>query len=235
MNTLRIRARRGTSLLLAAGLALTMSQVPSAPARAADNVAVTINTKDGFSVWSFAFKVTRVMQDVVDESNAAASVSSCTDCQSVAVALQVVLVMGEASVIAPTNLALALNVECTSCETLASAYQWVFTTGGPVRFTAEGNRRLAEIRRAFIELLANAENLTLAELQAQIDELSTQLDEVIETELVAAGQSGEPTPETTPATPTPTPTATPTTESTPTSEPSPSPSVSESPSASPSP
>ena len=226
----RSRVRRGTSLLLATALAVTMSQVPTGPAGAADNVAVTINTKDGFSVWSFAFKVTRVMQDVVDDSNAAVAVSSCTDCQSIAVALQVVLIMGEASVIAPTNLALALNIECTSCETLASAYQWVFTTGGPVRFTAEGNRRLAEIRRAFLELLRNAENLTLAELQAAIDELAEQLAQVIQTELLPAGQrSGsttEPTSEPAPS-PAPSPTST-------SSDPSPSPSPSESPSPSPS-
>ncbi len=220
--TTRSRAARRTSLVLAGALAVTLFQLPTTPARAADNIAVTINTKDGFSVWSFAFKVTRVMNEVVDDSNAAAAVSSCTDCQSVAVALQVVLIMGEASLIAPTNLALAMNIECTSCETLASAYQWVFTTGGPVRFTAEGNRRLAEIRRAFLELLANAENLTLAELQTQIAELAEQLAAVIETELLPAAS---PTPEL--GSPTPTPTGT--------SEPSPSPSPSESPSPSPSP
>ncbi|HEX2267474.1 MAG TPA: hypothetical protein VHI97_04635 [Actinomycetota bacterium] len=231
MNPHRSRVRRGTSLLLATALALTMSQVPTGPAGAADNVAVTINTKDGFSVWSFAFKVTRVMQDVVDDSNAAAAVSSCTDCQSVAVALQVVLIMGEASVIAPTNLALALNIECTACETLASAYQWVFTTGGPVRFTAEGNRQLAEIRRAFLELLRDAENLTLAELQAAIDELAQQLAQVIQTELLPAGQGGEPTTEPT-SEPAPSPAPSPTSTS---SSPDPSPSPSESPSPSPSP
>ncbi len=231
MKLHRSRVRRGTSLFVATALAATMSQLPTTSAGAADNVAVTINTKDGFSVWSFAFKVTRVMQDVVDDSNAAAAVSSCIDCQSIAVALQVVLIMGEASVIAPTNLALALNVNCTACETLASAYQWVFTTGGPVRFTAEGNRRLAEIRRAFLELLRNAENLTLAELQAAIDELAQQLADVIETQLLPAGGSGgEPAPE-----PTSTPEPSPTTTSEPTSEPGASPSPSESPTPSPSP
>lgn len=230
MKTRRSRVRRGTSLLLAAGLVMTMSQLPSAPAQAADNVAVTINTKDGFSLWSFAFKVTRTMQDVVDDANVAASVSSCVDCQSLAVALQVVLIMGDASVIAPTNLALAMNIACTSCETLASAYQWVFTTGGPVRFTAEGNRRLAEIRRAFIELLANADDLTPAEIQAQVAELAAELAGVIDTELVAAGPADTPSPGAT-STPAPEPTPTPTS----TSEPSPTPSPTESPSPSPSP
>ncbi|HEX2088887.1 MAG TPA: hypothetical protein VHI54_02985 [Actinomycetota bacterium] len=233
MKRTRSRVRRGTSLALATALAVTMSQVPAGPAGAADNVAVTINTKDGFSVWSFAFKVTRVMQDVVDDSNAAAAVSSCTDCQSIAVALQVVLIMGEASVIAPTNLALALNIECTSCETLASAYQWVFTTGGPVRFTAEGNRRLAEIRRAFLELLRNAETLTLAELQAEIAKLAEQLAQVIQTELLPAGQGDEPTTGPT-SEPEPGPTPAPSPTSTSPDQPSPSPSESPSPSPSPS-
>ncbi|HEX8099592.1 MAG TPA: hypothetical protein VF660_05250 [Actinomycetota bacterium] len=230
----RPRFRRNARRMVLAGLlAMALGVASAAPAGAADNIAVSINTKDGYSVWSFAFKVTRVMNDVVDESNAAAAASSCTDCQNIAVALQVVLIMGDASVITPTNLALALNVDCTSCETLASAYQWIFTTGGVVRFTAEGNQRIAEIRRAFLELLKNAENLTLEEIQAQIEELTAQLADVLQTELVPAGPSAAPTPPAPPATTTPAPPpSSPTTSG---SSPSPSPSPSESVSPSPSP
>jgi putative peptide zinc metalloprotease protein len=224
------RARKPVRVLLTVLLSLLLGWMSVAPA-AADNVAVSINTKDGFSVWSFAFKVTRTMKDVVDETNAAAAASSCKDCQNIAVALQVVLIMSDASVIAPTNLALALNVDCNSCETLASAYQWVFTTGGPVHFTAAGNRRLAEIRHAFLELLKNAENLTLAEIQAKISELAAQLADVLKTELVPAGGGGSQTTpgSTQPGSPAPASSSSPAGTS-----PSPSPSESASPSPSPS-
>src|ERR671930_337455 len=135
----RIRPRRSMlAMLLAFGITASTAGVA-----AADNIVVAINTKDGSSIFKFGFNITRVMGDVVDQANGAGAVSSCNDCQTVAVAIQVVLIMSDASVITPTNEAIALNIQCTSCETLASALQFVLSTGGPVHFTAEGNKEIA--------------------------------------------------------------------------------------------
>jgi putative peptide zinc metalloprotease protein len=187
----------------------------------ADNAAVAVNTKDGSSVFRFAFKVKKVMGDVVEEENAAVAFASCTSCRTMAIAVEIVLIMDDASVINPTNLALAINYECTLCETFAVAIQFVLTTGGPVHFTAEGNRLLAQIKHEFREL--GEQDLSFEEFQARIDELSEQLRQVLETELVPAGKSGDddgdegeappppPAPEPPPAETTPT-----TTETTPT-------------------
>ena len=175
--------------LLACLAALATLGLPSA-AVAGDSTAVAVNTRDGSDVFRLAFHVNRVMSDTVDEGNAAVAFASCTDCQTVAIAIQLVLVMSDPSVVTPENLALAYNSQCSLCDTLASAYQLVLTTGGPVRFTPEGSRRLAEIHRRLLEL--RHADLTGFEIQAQVKALTTELEHVVATQLVPAGRASPP-------------------------------------------
>jgi putative peptide zinc metalloprotease protein len=115
------------SLLLAAALAGVSPAAAwaeeSDDGGSADNAAVAINTKDGKSIFDFAFSIRRVAGDVVDETNAAVAYNECEECRAVAVAIQIVLVVGHPSVVTPTNLAVAVNYQCTLCESLAMAYQ----------------------------------------------------------------------------------------------------------------
>ena len=193
-----------------AALALAGGKAETAAAQ--DNAAVAINTHDGAEIIRFAFKIARVNQDVVDNTNAAVAFSSCTECETIAVAFQVVLIFSDPAIVNPENLALALNVECSACESFASAYQFVLTTGGPVHFTAEGNQRIAEIRRALLELLQS--DLSFEELQAALDELADQIEDVIANELASAGPSDDTTPPEEPTETDTTPTETTTTEPT---------------------
>lgn len=187
----RPRTRRAALALLCCAALL----LPAGLARAADTAAVAVNTRDGASVFRLAFSIQRVVHDVVDESNAAVAVASCTDCTTIAISLQAVLVFSDPSVVTPENLALAMNIDCTSCDTLASAYQWVLGSGGVVRFTPEGQRRVAEIR-AELQRLRTA-GLSIQEVQAQVDALAEELEEVLTTELELVGpveRAATPTP-----------------------------------------
>ena len=175
--------------MVVAILAAASFAVAPASARAQDTAVVAINTKDDSSVFRFAFSVRRVMNDVVDTSNAAVAFASCDSCQTTAVALQVVLIMSDPEVVNPENVALAINVECTACETVASAYQYVLTTGGPVHYSAEGNQLLAELRRELIAL--SNQDLTPDELLAAVDAIAQQLFDITNTELVAGGPPPE--------------------------------------------
>jgi putative peptide zinc metalloprotease protein len=174
--------------LLAAGLLFAGVGALPAGAQGGGNAAVAINTKDGSALFKLAFSIRHVMGDVVDESNAAVAFASCTDCQTVAVAIQIVLVMGNPSLVDPTNLALAFNYQCDLCITFADAMQWVFSTGGPIHFTAEGNRELAEIRQELEQL--KKENLPLDQLTAKLDDIKARIANILRTQLVPAGQSG---------------------------------------------
>jgi putative peptide zinc metalloprotease protein len=187
-----------------------------------DNAVVAINTKDGFDLFRLGFKITRATGEVVDASNGAVAFSSCTECQTIAIAYQVVLIFSDPSIVTTENVAIAYNYECDMCESLAAAFQFVFTTGGPVHFTAEGNRALAQLRQE-LQDLRNAD-LTLEELVAKLKDIADRLELIIRTELISAGPPPdvdvtlEPTPE---ATASPSPSPSPTTS--PEDSPSPSP------------
>src|SRR5688572_1747676 len=112
-------------LVSALGLAVAASSVAGARAQEVgtgpDTAAVAVNTKDGSTVFRVAFMIIRNSGDVVDNINAAVAWSSCEDCKTIAASFQVVLVTGDSSVATPQNLAIAINFECTDCQTLASA------------------------------------------------------------------------------------------------------------------
>ena len=208
--------------VLSPALAQETEQPPPEGGSGADNAVVAINTKDGFDLFKLGFKITRATGEVVDASNGAVAFSSCTECETIAAACQVVLIFSDPSIVTTENIAIAINYQCELCVSLAYAYQGVFTTGGPVHFTAEGNRLLAEIRQDLQELKKTP--LTLEELVAKLKEIADRLEQIIKTELVSAGPPPEvdvalePTPEEAPS-PSPSPSPSP--------EPSPSPSPTE--------
>ena len=180
--------RTATVAAAIAALALTMPASALAQSGGDETSAVAINTKDGSSVFKLAFSVRRVMNEVVDQQNAAVAYANCESCQTVAISFQLVLVMTDPSVITPENLAVAINEECTLCSTYAGAFQFVFGNGGRIRFTAEGSRELAEIRRE-LQRLRNA-GLSTAEIEARTEELAGRLPQVIATEIVPVGNGG---------------------------------------------
>jgi putative peptide zinc metalloprotease protein len=184
------------TLLLAALLSAVLA-VPWAPAawgdgdegKSGDNAAEAFNEKDGSSVFDLAFDVREVSNGVVDQTNSAVAYANCENCQTVAIAIQIVLVSGAASVVTPENYAIAVNEECVSCQTLALAYQFVLGGGQPLEFTKEGRRRLKRIQRAFKEL--GKSGLTADEIRARAHILVGQIRELLETQLVPAKDRDE--------------------------------------------
>ena len=192
-----------------------------APADGGNNVAVAVNTKDGTTRFKVRLQIRRDDGRVVDATNAAVAYASCTDCRAIAAAFQVVLVTSEATEITPTNLSLALNEGCSGCETLASAYQFVYGVDDDVRFTREGRKEIHEIRKALKALRDPA--LSLDEIQAQLDELAARLARVLTSELVVGEQQIESAPPPPEGTPVADPAVGDTCEAAPTSVPSSSP------------
>jgi putative peptide zinc metalloprotease protein len=201
-------------LLLAALVSTGLSAARPAPV-SADNAAISVNTKDGTTVFKVAFAIRHVMSDVVTETNAAVAYNSCTDCASVAIAFEIVLIESDASVISPTNIAIAFNENCSTCVAVAEAYQFVLGNGGgAVHFDAQGNRILAELRRRLHSL--RKEDLTIEQLQAILDDMAAQIADVLANHLVSvAPVRPQATTTTTPPT-TSTTTTTPTTTTSPT-------------------
>jgi putative peptide zinc metalloprotease protein len=188
---------RIAAALLIAALALALGAARATPAQAQDNTAIAINTKDGADIFRLAFKIVRANQEVIDQSNAAVAFNSCEECSSIAIAFQIVLIFSDPDVVTSENIALAMNLECDACVAFASAYQWLLTTDGPVHFTAEGNLRLAELRKQLRELLQS--DLTLEQLTAELERIKNEIADILANELLPAGPSGDDGEDTEPA------------------------------------
>jgi putative peptide zinc metalloprotease protein len=175
--------KRMTTALVLAAVALAGA---AAPAVAQDNTAIAVNTKDDSSLFKLAFSIKQVSGEVVDNTNAAVAYGNCQSCETVAIAIQVLILQAEnPNVVTPTNIAIALNEQCPSCTTVALAYQIVIGRGEPLVLTAEGRREIARIRRELRRL--RRAGLGPLELEAQVDALVERLKQVLRTQLVPRG------------------------------------------------
>jgi putative peptide zinc metalloprotease protein len=153
------------------------------------NTAVVINERDDSNVFDFAFAIRRVAGDVVDQENVALAYSSCERCRSVAIAIQIVLASGSPSIVTPQNVAVAVNENCTLCETFATAYQFVITGDTELEFTKEGRKELKRITREIRRL--NDRRLSLDEIRTRLDALIERLRVVLRTQLVPKRDRGD--------------------------------------------
>jgi putative peptide zinc metalloprotease protein len=152
--------------------------------RGGNTNAIAINTKDGSSLFKFAFAIKRVAGDVVDNQNAAVAYASCENCRTTAISIQIVLVSGSPSTVVPENYAISINENCTLCQTFTAAFQFVIGVDDPsVGFTKEGKRELRRILREFKAL--EDEQLTPAEFDARAKALAGRLRTVLKTQLVS--------------------------------------------------
>jgi hypothetical protein len=84
-----IKALVAVLLALSATSALsTAALADDGPSGQEDNIAIAENTRDDSSVFDFSFSIERVVDDVVDNDNAAIAIASCNRCQTVAIAVR---------------------------------------------------------------------------------------------------------------------------------------------------
>jgi putative peptide zinc metalloprotease protein len=173
---------------IVATLVLCLGLLAAPAALAQDNSAVAVNKKDGSSVFDLAFSVKEVGGEVVDQTNAAVAYSNCQECQTVAIAIQVLIVTAEnPNVVTPTNLAVAVNENCDTCVTMALAYQFV-VGGAGLELTKRGERQLREIRKELQRL--GKSGLSAAEIRDRTAELVDRIRKVLATELVPRREHG---------------------------------------------
>ena len=192
---------------------------PAGPAEG-DNQALAINTEDGSSVYDVAFALVWADGTDAQQRNEAYAFASCVDCRTVAVGFQVVLIVGQADVVVPENIAAAVNYECVLCVTYALAKQLVLTLPGALSPAAmtELNRVWAQLQ----EFGARIEDVPLSQIQAELNKFEQAIRAIVEREAgtiagdsdrdgdgdidgdgttpgsgPTAGQTGEPDPENT--------------------------------------
>lgn len=172
-------ARRSATALLA----VLACALPAGSAQAAhhDNIAQATIEQDGGRAFDFAWDVSTQRGGVVDQSNKAHAAARCTGCEATAIAFQIVIAT-RANKVAPTNEAVALNLECTECEVAAEARQFVRVVDAPVRLTGAGRRQLADVRSSLRAL--EAQDLPIDQLHQAVETQEARVRQVLNTELV---------------------------------------------------
>jgi hypothetical protein len=120
--------------------------------------------------------------DNLQSANVARGESTdCTDCRTVAVAVQAVLVKGSPQIAEPKNVAIAINQGCLRCTTYAFAYQYVVTTEDRVRLTWRGRARVSVLRDE-IDTVAHSD-LSPDDLNARLNALAVDFRTAIDADL----------------------------------------------------
>lgn len=167
----------------------TVNTAPGSPGASTDNVAVASNTTDGRTVYAISLKIVQTDSSTVDATNAAVAAASCTDCQTVAISLEGVLVIGSPTTFDPTNIALAINSDCSNCQTLATAYQDVVQYDTRVRITGAGRQEIAAIRKDLESLRTSG--LDIFSIQQRVNDDAGRFLTVLRNDVVPVGRPGQ--------------------------------------------
>ena len=165
---------------------------PLPPAKG-DNQAAAYNTTDGSTKYDVAFALVWATGDEVLNVNEAHAYASCSNCVTVAVAFQVVLIMDDAHVVVPQNLAVSANYQCYRCITAALASQLVLSVE-----KTPGETELRALGDVWARLIAFGQQITaysLTEIASQLKQFQSEITTIL-------GKAG---PVSTTATATPTP------------------------------
>ncbi len=170
------------------------------PPGAGDNQALAVNTEDGSVRYDVAFALVWADGDTVLDRNEAYALASCSDCRTVAVAFQVVLVVGQADVVVPQNAAVAVNYACVRCVTQALATQLVVTL--PASLSPDAEQQLAAVWAELAAFGEQIEGVPLSELQSRLDGFEARILAVVQAEggTPAAGTTSAVPSTTTPST-----------------------------------
>ena len=151
---------------------------PPAP-DAGDNQAVAANTTDNTVDYTVAFAM--VWEDgsqPADNTNSAYALADCTNCAAVAVAFQVVFVVGQTDTAVPQNVSVAVNYDCTSCLTYSLAVQLFVTLDGPL-----SDEAMAQIDALWQQITAygsTIDSVPLSEIQAQLSDYEAQILAIVQ-------------------------------------------------------
>jgi putative peptide zinc metalloprotease protein len=176
------------------------------------------NTINGRFMARSSVDLKRINGPNVVPVNIAEARASCTGCQTIALALQVILYKQGANNVSPENYAVAQNVQCTRCVTVARAIQYVIPVEDPKKVPPDVDRLVRDLDRElrYFERFDNVRDIDAAEAERRLNTILSQYESLKAylKDFRDEKQSGEtPTPTaTTPsatATPTPTPTSTP--------------------------
>ncbi len=127
------------------------------------NIVKVLNRQDGRFVIRGNIQLNRIPAPNVEPWNLAWAQSSCTDCQTMAVALQINLYERGAPRVAPQNAAIAVNIACTRCVTVARALQYTIPVDDIREVPRDVNELIREMDRELNDIRRTATSVAEAE------------------------------------------------------------------------
>jgi putative peptide zinc metalloprotease protein len=179
---------RLTALVLIVAAAVVVSP-PLAGAEGDHNVVSVVNQVDGRAAPQARAVVTADHGPIVADENTALARASCTDCRTVAVAVQLVVIDGTVSEFVPLNAAVALNEACTRCETYAYARQEIITVDGGFALSGAGRDAVQRIEDDIDAVAASGESF--ADIGTELDALTVDLVGVVQSDVGRSGHRAE--------------------------------------------
>jgi putative peptide zinc metalloprotease protein len=165
----------------ASGTAATSTTLPTGGG-GGKNIVQVVNQQDGELKIDGKVQLNRIPESNAAPVDMASAYSSCTNCQTLAVALQINLISKSASYIHPQNAAVALNYQCTNCHTIAYAWQYNMTVDDPTAVPNDVNQLMAAWRGELANI--KTQSVTLGEainrmnsVIAQFQSLAAYLDQ----------------------------------------------------------
>ena len=196
----------------------------------AKNIVQVKNFTDGAVKIAGRVQLGRVPGPGIGSVNIASAFSSCTDCTTLAVALQINMFNRNASVITPQNAATAVNANCTRCVTEAYAFQYNIGVDDPTAIPPRVNQLVAQMKQELAQAGAGHTSLTeaVSEINAVIGQYQDLAGYLVTRRDSATASDSSPTPSpsesASPSGGSPSPSMSPT--ATPSDQPSPTPSPS---------
>jgi putative peptide zinc metalloprotease protein len=170
------------------------------------NLVLVQNLGDGRLKLDGNVQLGRIPGPVAAPANVAQAYSSCTGCQTLAVALQVDLISADTRQATPENVAVAVNYACTDCDTVALAFQYVLTVDDPTQVPDRANQLMAQMRQELHGMQGDP-TLTLSDAEARVAAVVAQFQDLVASLNQQQDETTEPTspgatPPTSPVTPT---------------------------------
>jgi putative peptide zinc metalloprotease protein len=142
-----------------------------------DNIVQVINQADNQLRVAGHIQLDRIPGPNAQPVNLADAVSTCTNCQTLAVALQVALISTSAQIVIPQNAAVAVNANCTHCTTVALAYQYDISVSDPTQVPSEVNQLMAQLKQELAAIQSDP-TLTLDEALARVQVVIAQYQDL---------------------------------------------------------
>ena len=135
------------------------------------NVVSVRNEQDGRFRFRSNVDLARINGKQVRPVNAARAEASCTDCQTIAVAVQVAVYRRGAEVVTPSNEAVSLNLRCTRCVTVTRAIQYVIPVDDPREVPRDVDALVKDINRElrYFEGIKDVREVNVQEAEARIN------------------------------------------------------------------